>query len=131
MACKEDEIKNLKELYMAKMSQVSQEVLTTMKSSEGSRDIRPRTKIQELCTPIHREGPRLLSRHKSLLSIRETRYETLLTPISLLSSKSHSIRWPEQQWTRSTEPLRGHWVGSSLPNAVIILPIARSEHPAR
>ena len=41
VAYKEDEIKHLKELYMAKVSQVSQEVLATMKSSEGSSDARP------------------------------------------------------------------------------------------
>ena len=128
MAYKEDEIKHLKELYMAKVSQVSQEVLETIKSSEGSRDTAPG---QEYRSCVHREGPRLLSRHNSLLPIRETRYQTLLTPISLPSSKSHSMRWPGQQWTRSTEPLGGHWVGSSLPNVVIILPIARSEHSAR
>ena len=49
VAYKEDEIKHLKELYMAKVSQVSQEVLATMKSSEGSSDTRPRTRVQELC----------------------------------------------------------------------------------
>ena len=32
---------------------------------------------------------------------------------------------------RSTEPLDGHWVGSFLPNVVIIHLIARSEHPTR
>ena len=55
--------------------------------------------------------------------------QTPLTPISLLSFKSHSIRWLEQQWMRSTETLGGHWVGSSLPNALIVLQAARSEHP--
>ena len=51
VAYKEDEIKHLKEMYMAKMSQVSPEVLATMNSSEGSRDTRPRTRVHELCTP--------------------------------------------------------------------------------
>ena len=57
VAYKEDEIKHLKELYMAKVSQVSQEVLATMKSSEGSRDTRPKTRVQELCTPRGPEAP--------------------------------------------------------------------------
>ena len=48
MVFKEEEIKHLKELYVARMSQVSPEVLATMNSSEGSRDTRPRTKAQEL-----------------------------------------------------------------------------------
>ena len=51
VAYKEDEIKHLKELYMAKMSQVSPEVLATVNSSEGYRDTRPRTRVHELCTP--------------------------------------------------------------------------------
>ena len=114
VAYKENEIKHLKELYMTKVSQVSQEVLATMNSS---------------C--VHREGPRLLSRHNSLLPIKRTRYQTTPTPISLPSSKNHSIKWQEQQWMRVTEPLDGHWVGSSLPNVVIILQIVRSEQPAR
>ena len=57
VAYKEDEIKHLKELYMAKVSQVSQEVLATMKSSEGSSDTRPRTTVQELCAS---RGPEVL-----------------------------------------------------------------------
>ena len=57
VAYKEDEIKHLKELYMAKVSQVSQEVLATMKSSEGSRNTRPKTREQELCTPRGPEAP--------------------------------------------------------------------------
>ena len=55
VAYKEDEIKHLKELYMAKVSQVSQEVLE--KSSEGSRDTHPKTKVQELCTSRGPEAP--------------------------------------------------------------------------
>ena len=128
VAYKKDEIKHMKELYMAKVSQVSQEVLATMKSSEESRDTRPKTKNRSC---VHREGPRLLSRHNSLLPARRTRYQTVLTPISLPSSKNHSIEWPEQQWIKSTEPMGGHWVRSFLPNIVIIHPIFRSEHPAR
>ena len=57
VAYKEDEIKHLKELYMAKVSQVSQEVLATMKSSEGSSDTRPKTKVQELCASRGPEAP--------------------------------------------------------------------------
>ena len=57
VAYKEDEIKHLKELYMAQVSQVSQEVLATMKSSEGSSDTRPKTRVQELCTSRGPEAP--------------------------------------------------------------------------
>ena len=57
VAYKEDEIKHLKELYMAKVSQVSQEVLATMKSSEGSSDTRPKTRVQELCASRGPETP--------------------------------------------------------------------------
>ena len=56
MAFKEEEIKHLKELYMARMSQVSPEVLATMNSSDGSRGHSSQDK-----------GPRLLGRHHSLL----------------------------------------------------------------
>ena len=59
MAFKEEEIKHLKELYMARVSQVSPEVLATMNSSEASRVTRPRTKAEEL---LSRQSPRLLSR---------------------------------------------------------------------
>ena len=48
VAYTDNEIKHLKELYMAKVNQVSQEVLATMKSSEGSSDTRPGTTVQEL-----------------------------------------------------------------------------------
>ena len=57
VAYKEDEIKHLKELYMAKVSQVSPEVLASMRSSEGSNDTRPRTTAQELCAS---RGPEVL-----------------------------------------------------------------------
>ena len=57
VAYKEDETKHLKELYMAKVSQVSQEVLATMKSSEGSSDTRPKTRVQELCASRGPEAP--------------------------------------------------------------------------
>ena len=50
VAYKDDEIKHLKELYLAKVSQMSQENLATMRSSEGSSDTRPKTKVRELCT---------------------------------------------------------------------------------
>ena len=42
---------------MAKVSQVSQEVLATMKSSEGSSDTRPKTRVQELFTSRGPEAP--------------------------------------------------------------------------
>ena len=51
VAFKEEEIKRLKELYMARVSQVSPEVLATMNSSDGSRNPRPKTKAQELGNP--------------------------------------------------------------------------------
>ena len=81
VAYKEDEIKHLKELYMAKVSQVSQEVLATMKSSEGSSDNAPGQEYRScvhregprLWIYVHREGPRLLSRHNRLLPVKGTR----------------------------------------------------------
>ena len=57
IAYKEEEIKHLKELYMARVSQVSPDVLATMNSSEASRDARPRTRAQELCVPRGPETP--------------------------------------------------------------------------
>ena len=64
VAYKEDEIKHLKELYMAKVSQVSPEVLASMRSSEGSsNDTRPGTTAQELC----------LSRGTEVLDLRASR----------------------------------------------------------
>ena len=57
VAYKEDEIKHLKELYMAKVSQVSPEVLASMRSSEGSNDTRPGKTAQELCVS---RGPEVL-----------------------------------------------------------------------
>ena len=57
IAYKEEEIKHLKELYMARVSQVSPEVLAMMNSSEASRDTRPRTSAQELCTSRGPEAP--------------------------------------------------------------------------
>ena len=57
VAYKEDEIKHLKELYMAKVSQVSPEVLASMRSSEGSNDTRPGTTAQELCASREPEAP--------------------------------------------------------------------------
>ena len=61
VAYKEDEIKHLKELFMAKVSQVSSEVLATINSAEGSRDTRPRTRVQELCAPRGSEAPQQTS----------------------------------------------------------------------
>ena len=61
VAYKQDEIKHLKELYMAKVSQVSSEVLATMNSSEGSRYTRPRTRVQELGAPRGPEAPQQTS----------------------------------------------------------------------
>ena len=63
MAYKEDEIKHLKKLYMAKVSQVSPEVLASMRSSEGSNDTRPGTTAQELC----------VSRGTEVLDLRASR----------------------------------------------------------
>ena len=58
---KEEEIKHLKELYMARVSQVSPEVQATMNSSDGSRETRPKTKAQELCAPIEPGVPQQTS----------------------------------------------------------------------
>ena len=61
IALKEEEIRHLKELYMARVSQVSPEVLATMNSSDGSRYTRPRTKAQELCALKERGAPQQTS----------------------------------------------------------------------
>ena len=89
MAFKKEEIKRLKELYMARISQVSPEVLATMNSSEGSREHIPGRRHRSCA---HRESPRLLIRHHSLLQTRGIWYRILQTPIWLPSFKSHSIR---------------------------------------
>ena len=57
IAYKEEEIKHLEELYMARVSPVSPEVLATMISSEASRDTRPRLRAQELCAAREPEAP--------------------------------------------------------------------------
>ena len=46
---------------MARVSQVSPEVLATMNSSEASRYTRPRTRAQELCAPREPEAPQQTS----------------------------------------------------------------------
>ena len=61
IAYKEEEIKHLKEQYMARVSQVSPEVLATMNSSEASRYTRPGTGAQELCAPREPEAPQQTS----------------------------------------------------------------------
>ena len=65
---KEEEIKNLRELYMARVSQVSPAVLATMNSSDGSSDTLPRTKAQELCNPREPGAPQQIP--QSTLSSR-------------------------------------------------------------
>ena len=66
MAYKEDEVKHLKELYMAKESQVSPEVLATMNSSEGSRDTRTSTRVQELRATRGPKAPQQTSQSASI-----------------------------------------------------------------
>ena len=61
IASKEEEIKHLKELYIARVSQVSTEALATMNSSEASRDTRPGTRAQKLCAPREPEAPQQAS----------------------------------------------------------------------
>ena len=60
-AFKEEDMKHMKELYMARVSQVSPEVLATMNTSDGSRETRPRTKAQELCAPRERRAPQQIT----------------------------------------------------------------------
>ena len=69
-AFKEREMKHLKELYMARVSQVSAEVLATMSSSDGFRDTRSKTKAQELCAPREPGAPHQTS--QSVLNPRNT-----------------------------------------------------------
>ena len=88
MAFKEEEIKHMKELYMARVSQVSPEVLATMNSWEASRDTRPRTKALELCALREPGAPQQTS--QSAPNPRQTH-------IRLPNFRSHSIRWPEQR----------------------------------
>ena len=106
VAYKEDEIKHLKELYMAKVSQVSQEVLATMKSSEGSRDTRPKTRVKEMCTPRGPEAPQ--QTQQSAPNQRNT-----------IPDPSDTYLAP--QFKESFDQVA----------VVIIYPIVRSEHPAR
>ena len=61
IAYKEEEMKHLEELYMARVSRVSQEALATMNSSEASRDTLPRTRAHELCAPREPEAPQQTS----------------------------------------------------------------------
>ena len=70
MAFKEEEIKHLKELYMARVSQVSPDILATKNSSKASRDTSPRRKAQELCAPREPEAPQQTS--QSALNPRNT-----------------------------------------------------------
>ena len=63
VALKEDKIRHLKELYMARVSQVSPEVLATMNSSDGSRDTRLRAKAQALCAPREPAAPQQTSHY--------------------------------------------------------------------
>ena len=65
MALKEEEISHLKESYMARLSQVSPENLAPMNTSDGSKDTRPRTKTQELCTPREPDAPQPTSQSAS------------------------------------------------------------------
>ena len=69
MTFKEEEIKHLKELYMAKVSQISPEDLATM-NSDGSNDASSRTNTQEPCIPREPVAPSRTS--KSASSHRNT-----------------------------------------------------------
>ena len=99
MAYKENEIKHLKELYMAKVSQMSQEVLATMKSSEGSRDTRPKTRVQEPCTSRGREAPQ--QTQQSVPSQRNTIPDTSDTYLAPQFQKSLiRIKDPERKYEK-------------------------------
>ena len=60
-AFNEEDIKHLEELYKARVGQVSPEVLATIKSSDGSRDTRPKAKAQKLCAPREPGAPQQTS----------------------------------------------------------------------
>ena len=132
VAYKEDEIKHLKELYMAKVSQVSPEVLASMKSSEGSNDTRPWTTAQELCVS---RGPEVLdlralrgpeTPQQTRPSASSQRFtipdpsDTYLAP-QLQESFNQMARATMDEINRTTDQ----------PNVVISHLIARSEHPTR
>ena len=87
MTFKEEEIKHLKELYMAKVGQISPEVLATM-NSDGSKDASSRTKTQEPCIPREPVAPPQISQSAQVIG---TRYLTLRILIWLPNSKSRSI----------------------------------------
>ena len=114
VAYKEDEKKHLKELYMAKVSQVSQEVLATMKSSEGSRDTRPKTRVQGLCTSRGPEAPQ--QTQQSAPSQRNTipdRSDTYLTP-QFQESFNRVARATMNEINRTTGRTLGRIVPSQL-----------------
>ena len=73
IAFNEEEIKHLKELYMARVSHVSPEVLATINSSDGSRDTRPKSNTQELCAPRESGAPQLTTESAPN---RENEYDT-------------------------------------------------------
>ena len=74
MTFKEEEITHLKELYMAKVGQISPEVLATM-NSDGSKDASSRTKSQEPCIPREPMAPsQSASSHRNTIPDRSDTY---------------------------------------------------------
>ena len=125
IAFKEEEIKHLKELYMARVSQVSPEVLATMNSSDGSRDTSPKTKAQGLCGSREPMAPQQIS--QSAPNPRNTipdPSDTYLAP-QFQESFNQVVRAAINEINRTTGRTL---VGSSLLNALIVPRVARSEH---
>ena len=127
IALKEEEIKQLKELYMEKVSQVPPEALATMNSWDGSRDTLPRTKAQELCTPREPEAPQLIS--KSALSSRNTitdPSDTYLAP-----QFQESFNQVARAKLNEMNEISGRTLGSVVPSQRLDLSLSSSDRTPR
>ena len=113
---KEEEIKHLRELYMAKVSQVSPVVLATMNSSDGSRDTPPRTRAQELCNPREPRAPQQIP--QTILSCRNTIPDPSGTYLASQFQESFNqvARATMNEINRTSGPTLGRVVPSQLPD---------------
>ena len=127
MAFKEEEINYLKELYMARVSQVSLAILATMNSSEASRDTRPRTKAEELCAP--REPEALQQTSQSAPNTRNTipdPSDTYLAP-QFQESFNQLVRATMNEINRTT----GRTLGRVVPSQRLDCSPSSSERTPR
>ena len=116
---KEEEIKHPRELYMARVSQVSAAVLATMNSSDGSKDTPPRSKPQELCNPREPRAPQQIP--QSTLSSRNTIPDSLDTYLAPQFQESFNqiARATMDEIIKTSGRTLGGVVPSHLPNALI------------